>query len=709
VTDLKLSSVSKTVKGFQGRALIASLALVGSSSVLLLSGCSSAFTGGGGLPSTTGQIHVTGMKGHVHGGNQPVVGATVQIYSVAVATPGGYGAAASPVQENGATVTATTGNDGVWTYGAYTCNASDELYVVATGGDPGIGSSNPSLSLMAALGTCGDKDNLPFVVINEVTTVATAYSLAGFMTPDILHIGTSTTNTKGLTNAFATFNNLVNLGTGQAWTTSPAYQTAPANTSADVFRGIVPYDTINTLADILATCVNAPGTACTTLFGYTGGVSDTASAALYIAHNPGLTTTNNTQNNISNLFALLPPQAPFQPTLASAPNDFTLTMNFTGGGLGGVKTNTRSGAAYMAIDQSGDLWIPNLDRTSVTELSNLGAPLSPTTTINTTSPYAPIALGGWGATSGDLSFPYMAAVDQNGNVWVSDYNNCLVEFSQAGAVVGTFSSVCSAGSGAEAVSVDASNHVWVAGSNGSYLSQGDNSGNLQTGFPKTGFDQLGLFLGADNNNDTWWIDGGNGNFGSYNEAGTQTAVNDGYRLSSAGDLAAFGYLTGDGGNGNLTIWLPQPDPTGNIQPINTGTGNITGVPGAFIPSSFTGAPTGIAIDGAGLIYFAGQQGTTLPNNITVLKASGAEISPSANGYTGGSALTALGGPNQIVVDQSGNLWVLNTLNNNPAPSGGQFSTTFAGHANVTEFVGLGTPANPVYAADATNNTFAAKP
>ena len=133
--------------------------------------------------------------------------------------------------------------------------------------------------------------SIGYVVINEATTVATAYSLAGFMT-DVAHVSTSTTNTVGLNNAFATFNNLVNLNTGNALKVTPAYAGGLPNTTPDTFRSIVPYDTINTIADALAGCVNTNGAApaCSSLFAITGNKNGetTLDAALYIAHNPGL-------------------------------------------------------------------------------------------------------------------------------------------------------------------------------------------------------------------------------------------------------------------------------------------------------------------------------------------------------------------------------------------------------------------------------------
>jgi hypothetical protein len=662
----------------------------------------------------TGKVAPT-LSGEVLSGLTPVSNSTVQIYEVS-AVGAGYGAAAQPVQQNGAVVTATTNSTGDWSYPAFTCvRGVDELYVVADGGNPGLasGTNNTALTLMAALGTCNAATSIPSVVINEVTTVATAYSLAGFMT-DLLHVGTSSTNVVGLSNAFATFKNLANITNGTALTVTPAYATAPTDSSPDVFRSIVPYDTINTLADILFTCssTNGTGVGCSNLFALTGSVTDTASAALYIAHNPGLP--DGAESNVSAVYELLIPSSPFLPVLASAPNDFTLTLNFIGGGLGGVTAASRSGGQLIAIDENGNVWIPNSFRTSVTELSNLGAPLSPTTTTNQTAPYAPIALGGWGASSGVLAEPRMAAVDQNGNVWIADGLNCLVAFNSSGAPLSgaPFTGVCPSGTGAYGVSVDAGNQIWAAGS--TFVTSASDSGVLSTGFPDTSnFDTLTGFLGADYSGHTWYLDGGNNQYGALNPNGTVFVTSTSLISGPDTFFSAFGSLSAAaGGNGGLSLWVPEGQGgTLNIQPINV-TGAINTLPTAFLPGTEV-SPQGIAADGNSNYFLANEGGSNgvsiLPANLTVMNSSGSVISPPTSGYIGGSQLTVLGVPVGVAIDQAGNVWVVNLDNDNP-PAPGQFSAAGSpGHTNVTEFVGLAAPVNPVFSVAAKNGDYATKP
>jgi hypothetical protein len=85
------------------------------------------------------------------------------------------------------------------------------VYAVASGGDAGDG-TNAALQLMTAIGSCGSLSNNP-VVVNEVTTVASVYSLKQFMTA-APNVGAPATNYHGLSNSFATVGNMVDINHG---------------------------------------------------------------------------------------------------------------------------------------------------------------------------------------------------------------------------------------------------------------------------------------------------------------------------------------------------------------------------------------------------------------------------------------------------------------------------------------------------------------
>jgi hypothetical protein len=341
------------------------VALIGCANQALPS--ASAVKGGG------TQTHT--ITGHIHGGQQPVAGAVIQLYG---ATIGSYGAQSSPLltttvtSSDGTGVNNSNANSGnnnnqlplgdFNITGDYTCPSSNLVYITATNGNPGSG-TNANLALMAALGSCSylqANANTISINIDEVTTVASVYALQRFMT-SYTNVGAPSTNSTGLLNAFASVNSLVNTTLGAALTTTPAG------------NGAVPTAEINTLADALATCINSTGglagtsTPCGNLFTYATPTSGTAptetiGAILDIALNPSPST------NTLNICELASSSAPFQPTLGctsmTSPPNFLMAINYTGAGLNAPNA--------IAIDSSSNVWLTNGGASSVSEISNLG-------------------------------------------------------------------------------------------------------------------------------------------------------------------------------------------------------------------------------------------------------------------------------------------------------------------------------------------------
>ena len=257
----------------------------------LLAGCAFAPV----APTTPEVVNGPALQGGVFGGRQAVIGA--RIYLLA-ANQGVYGTqstsllnAALTGQSDpiGAYVTSGGVGGSFSVTGMYTCTVGQPVYLLALGGNSGAG-TNTKIGLMAALGACPAAGNFlvqtPYVTINEVTTVAAAYAMSGFA-KDATHVAYSgsTSATTGVQNAFANAANMAKLVNGTAYATTPGG------------NGIVPQSEINTLANILASCVNCSDTApgqCPTIFakatadGTTGGTqpTETASAAINIVHNP---------------------------------------------------------------------------------------------------------------------------------------------------------------------------------------------------------------------------------------------------------------------------------------------------------------------------------------------------------------------------------------------------------------------------------------
>jgi len=281
-----------------------------------------------------------GLRGSLYGGQQPVTSAAVYLYAASA------GSTASPsislLKASGVTAVdsngkyhATTDANGVFDLApggvpAYTCTAGQQLYVLGVGGDSGSG-VNPSLVLTAALGDCSNVSGSTFVSANEISTVAAAYALNNVavaptqITACAFQIACDTPfATAAMSVAFGNVSNLVDLASGSALSNTPTG------------GGIVPTSTINTLANVLAKCVNSSGavsatglgggpTPCYSVFNLaktSGGVSplDTFTAMLNIARIP--------TQNVTALYQLAAANVPFQPTLSSAPIDWSVNVAY---------------------------------------------------------------------------------------------------------------------------------------------------------------------------------------------------------------------------------------------------------------------------------------------------------------------------------------------------------------------------------------------
>lgn len=279
----------------------------------LFAGCGlSKSTSTGSSPVTLAQVTLTG---NIHGGQQPVSGATVTLYAA------GTGTTASAATVLYSTTSDAGGNFGFSSGSTpyYTCpTATTPVYVVASGGNPGLatGTNNAAISLMTALGACGNLTTSTFIQVNELTTVAAVYALKAYMTGPA-NVGSTAANATALLAAFNVATELVNTASGS----SPGVS-VPTGYS-------VPSTLINSLGDIIAACINstggteADGTACGQLFYYTHVYgttvpSETVTALLRLALNPTVNTVN--------LTGLLPATPPFQPTVTTAPPNYNVGL-----------------------------------------------------------------------------------------------------------------------------------------------------------------------------------------------------------------------------------------------------------------------------------------------------------------------------------------------------------------------------------------------
>jgi len=626
----------------------------------VLTGCSTSFNATPSGPLTTGSS--SAMKGSLYGGQQAIVNAHVYMFAADTLA---YGNASDSLILSDSTdaypsTADTNGNyyvstDSSGTFllaaGEYSCTAGQQVYMYATGGNPG-GGSNTAAALMAVLGNCngdGTFPNISYVTINEVSTIAAAYALSGYAVDathvadaegDATHIaaGSSaiTLAHNGLANAFNTAANLFNVSAGGG-----ALAKIPAG------NGTVPQTRINTLANILAACVNTSSSTsvpCTTLFANTKNAAsvaptDTATAAINLAHSPGPSTAGMTA-----LYGLPSTQPPFAPALTAKPKDFAIGIKFTG--------NSTIGTYSVAIDAEGNAWLANT--TSLSELSPTGVVLSGT--------------NGFGSTT--LQDVEGLAIDpNNGNIWTGDAVGSLEQFSSAGVMnpSSPFAIVPNpSGESYLGVSVDLNGNVWVANGLGGNVIETNSAGTILSNppyVPSGGGPEALLPLV---NGNIWSV---NYNYLSLlSPAGVDITPSNIPTDNDAAD-SGTGVLDSSG-----NVWLTQqgflvelgPDGT-ELSPAGTGY-----VGGGDDTTTTSGTMT---IDGNNVLWIANYYKNTLSAFSTTTK----KFLTTTTGLGSGT----ISEPESVAIDGSGNIWVATQTAINGYPLFDE---------GVTELIGMATPA-----------------
>jgi streptogramin lyase len=515
---------------------------------LLLSGCG--LGGNSGSGTTTASTPLLHISGSIYGGQQPVVGSTIQLYTVGT---GSVGSASAPL----IAATVLSGAQGQFAItGDYQCTSATQVYLTATGGNAGSG-SNTAITMMAALGSCAtllQNASTTFTSMNELTTVAAVFALSPFMT-DYTHIGATGSNPTGLVNAFATASALVNTTTG-------SISVPPTGIT-------LPTDKLTTLANILASCVNTTGPGsnqCSTLLSTTGA-SETIGAALAIAKSPG-------SSAMTGLYTLASASPPFAGGVTSQPNDFTLAINYKGAEL--------ASPYGIAIDASGNAWVSNEAGNSVVKLPN---PASAFATSSFTG-------------TGSILAPRGISIDRSGNVWVANTgSNNVVELSSAGNVLSQTGYTGGGLSTPVAIATDSAGNAWVANLTGNSITELGPTGTPSGISPITGSGALAgpTSIALDNSGHVLVANSGSGSVCSFTNAAVfQACLTDGSLFGStavavnSSTISMAGSTTGTVLNGAFTL----VSTTGTVNPASP-----------FLGGGLT-LPTAVALDGSGRSWFA---------------------------------------------------------------------------------------------------------
>jgi len=585
------------------------------------------------LSLTVTQVAFTGQ---VLSGTTPVSGATIQLYA---AGSGGNATAATPM------LTQTVISSGIGRFtltGLYTCgqsstgstiSGSNQVYLVATGGTTSTTSttSNPASILVAAIGPCSNLASTTPFTLNELTTAAAAWALAPFSSSST-NIGATSTNTLGITNAFLDAALLANPATG-----APA--TLPAGLTVETGK-------LAALADALNSCTSSGS--CTTLFtaatptNATTAPADTFTAALNIVHNPG--------QNVAAVYAAIPATPPFATTpLTQSPNDWTMSLTVTGGGL--------ASPTALDIDSLNNVWV-----------ADEPGPLSAFNPQGT-----PLAANGLGFYNGSslITDVFGLAIDPSNNIWVTNEQGyggngtgSITEFYGVSnpATLGTSPNGGGDSTGIQypvSIAADTNGNIYAANTGTSSVTVYSDNGTV---IPSLEYLGLSSGLAAGQNavaidaTHGFWLSTNNDDIAHFSANGTLLVdavccgESAGIATDSAGDLWIADYLGGSNLQGAVA------------EAVTDSSGN-TSVPISDLVTGGINYPVAVAIDAAQNVWIANHVSDSITElagiNSTLPVATA--ISPSTGVYgTGGYGLdAALGGPYSLLPDRSGNLWVSN--------------------------------------------------
>jgi len=573
----------------------------------------------------------TAFNGMIRSGSVPVSGAAISFYAAGSSGPG---AGASNL-ESGNSITSDA--NGRFAVPVFTCpSGASQVYLVGRGGRANTSSASDSATLvmMAALGDCSSINSSTAVVINEVTTAASAWALSQFMTPGGV-VGASSTNATGLRNAFLTVDNLVDNSKG----TAPGPSLPP--------DAVLETAKLNTLANVLWDCdQSVSGSVCEALFNAaaqgSASPSNTLDAALAIVRDPGV--------NVSAVFAVQT-NAQYQPALAAAPHDWLLSATFGNctSGCGGLNL-----PGSLAVDSTGNVWVANYFGGAVSEFSPTGVP---------------VAANGFTAPGLEASFGI--AVDAQNSVWITNENGT----SAAGTARGSVTHLSSTGQNLSgggytaggiyypiAVSATSGGQVWVADYAGSAATLFNGDGTAISG--SSGFAAAALpftsAVAVDSSQNGWFaFQGGVARVTPANDVASFACCNEpaGIAIDSSGQVWVADY------GASAVVKL---SPAGAILGQTANTGGID-------------SPGGIAVDGNGNVWVANYRGASLSE----LAGSTTELLSPDSGYGLDASLHE---PFGVAIDASGNFWTSN--------SGSSTLTEFVGAASPVKTPLLGVPIQP---------------
>jgi hypothetical protein len=679
------------------------LALMASGAVFT-AGCSNMATT---ATNTNPLSQAATLSGKIHGGNQPVVGATVTLwYAGQKGSPGTPASVAATTTTDGSgnfSFIKDTTNGNTDTGNTFSCpTGSDPLvYVISKGGNTqnngNTSQSNAAAGFISVYGTCYELSAANHVDMTEATTVATMAAVQQFFNPtnDAIVADGTGQQYNIVKQIPATIALLADPSAGTA-VTSTTLNSGSGNIAPGVSVTATPEaGKVNLLANILSACINTAtnsSTSCSSLFSaspfpnnaYTNNFNvtfpaptDTLQAIYYILTNP----TNGNSANLTTLFGLAGGvSGPYQPALATQPSDWTIAVTYsstsTCGSASGGSGGFISSPVDINIDAQDNVWIAN-SQAGTGNLSEISGAGVPTTCV---------LLGSGGSLGG-------ATIDVANNVWIGS-GASLYRYNPSNSTTVAFPTTVSP----VGVTADGVGNVYftaVAGTVGSlYRIPNATSG------PATAPVQISSNVGT---NPVRLMPDYQGNAIQGNifvTTGT-TSVAEVSPSVATGNLNGFLTSSINTSGNSYGISLSHDNKlfvssinSGDIDGFVLSSGtyvNINGFPYITPATSGIATPTSIAVDGRYNVWIPNNANGTGTGSVSELGSQNiaAGLSPSTGFQKASTVLTS---GRATAVDQAGNVWV--------AGDGVNF---------ITEIIGAGVPLYAPYAVGLKNGRFQTVP
>jgi hypothetical protein len=555
----------------------------------------------------------------------------------------------------------------------------------------------PGVAFVTVLGS-----NLPSgITVNELTTVAAAYSMAQFYRDDAI-----AGDSFSLRLAAGMNDNLVACATGEP---SPVLLTSPNADQTNSLRST------RSLANLLAACARdrRVARAFLDLTKEPRGPAphDTAEAVASLARDPG--------QNVEAIYLLTTRSNSYYPALARMPDAWTLTVKVNDSGDDGILFG---GPGNLAFDARGFAWVTNnvvqgdtISSPAVMVLQPNGRPAEGTNG----TPLSPITSGGI------LGTGFGVTVDPQGSAWFGNFgwgmvnpspmgNGSLSQFAPSGAPISGPNGYQGGPVRAQGTVSDAAGNIWIAsfGTDSLFVFLGGDPNHAVSFQQYPGSQPFDIAIAPDG---TAWVTNSGGLAGAYPSSVARFALVNGVLQRKV--LRFIGKsLKGLGVDSRGNAWVSSLSDNSvyGIRPDGSVIGRFTG-------GSIDG-PWDVTVDGSDNLWVANfgpiLSANNFPNGrLTKLcgvnpatrppgKKTGDPISP-ATGYTvhsagsevllhNGDPLYGPGAPpsfapmmrqTSTVIDQAGNVWSIN----NWKPDFIVDATLNPGGDGIVIFVGLAPP------------------